>query len=404
MLKPYLLRRKKDDVALNLQLPEKTEQILFCKLSETQRSIYKSVLRSPEVEAVLDRKMAAFKVITTLRKLCNHPALVFANGKFVFSIEDKIDDINETLEDSGLLAEDMSCDFQNAETVGKLRHGNGLTSSLISESMVIAAPESDFSWEDSGKLLVLSKILHTWHSEGHKVLIFSQTQSMLNLVEVMVRQLAYKYMRLDGSTVVSRREGIISTFNTDESIFVMLLTTRTGGVGISLTSANRVIIIDPDWNPQTDIQARERSWRLGQKKSVTIYRLITRGTIEEKIYRRQIFKEMLSNRILENPKQKRLFSSTSLHELFELTDEGDDEPGGVDLPASGTVNLDDKEEKPLFKSSTSLTQKCEMPLEEGEIVEPIAENERVEEYVNKVDEDSAETAKDRKLLKALFNG
>ena len=127
-----------------------------------------------------------------------------------------------------------------------------------------------------------------------------QTQSMLNLIEMMIKQLSYNYMRLDGSTAISKREGIISKFKEDDSVFIMLLTTRTGGVGISLTAANRVVIVDPDWNPQTDIQARERSWRIGQERDVTIYRLITRGTIEEKIYQRQIFKELLSNRILGN--------------------------------------------------------------------------------------------------------
>ena len=94
-------------------------------------------------------------------------------------------------------------------------------------------------------------------------------------------------------------EGIINKFNNDPSVFVMLLTTRTGGVGISLTAANRVVLIDPDWNPQTDVQARERAWRLGQKREVTIYRLITRGTIEEKIYQRQIFKLLLKQ---QNPR------------------------------------------------------------------------------------------------------
>ena len=85
---------------------------------------------------------------------------------------------------------------------------------------------------------------------------------------------------------------------------VAIVCVITGGVGISLTAANRVVIVDPDWNPQTDCQARERAWRLGQKRDVTIYRLISRGTIEERIYQRQIFKLLLSSRILDDPKQK----------------------------------------------------------------------------------------------------
>ena len=328
MLKPYLLRRRKDDVSILLQLPGKTEQVLFCKLSTYQRSIYKDIINSPEVQAVIEKRMPAFRAITTLRKVCNHPALVFQKGRFVWKEEDTVEDINETLAPSAQELLDGKLNEVNGQFQGK-----------------------SFNWENSGKLLVLSKILPLWYAEKHKVLIFSQTQSMLNLVEVMIKQLKYTYMRLDGSTMIAKREDIISKYNSDDDVFIMLLTTRTGGVGISLTAANRVVIVDPDWNPQTDIQARERSWRIGQRRDVTIYRLITRGTIEEKIYQRQIFKELLSNRILENAKQKRLFSSSTLHDLFELTDfeetngryrEGVDE--GCDLPADGKFDLDEDDD------------------------------------------------------------
>ncbi|XP_036211825.1 DNA excision repair protein ERCC-6 isoform X4 [Myotis myotis] len=105
----------------------------------------------------------------------------------------------------------------------------------------------------------------------------------------------------------------------DTSIFVFLLTTRVGGLGVNLTGANRVIIYDPDWNPSTDTQARERAWRIGQRKQVTVYRLLTAGTIEEKIYHRQIFKQFLTNRVLKDPKQRRFFKSNDLYELFTLT-------------------------------------------------------------------------------------
>lgn len=161
------------------------------------------------------------------------------------------------------------------------------------------------SWADSGKLLVLSKVLPLWFHEGHKVLVFSQSRVMLDMIQAMVtRDLRLKALRLDGNTPVKKRQGIVDTFNRDPSIFIILLTSRTGGVGISLTAANRVVLFDPDWNPMTDLQSRERAWRLGQKREVVIYRLITKGTIEEKIYQRQIFKLLLSNRILDNPRQK----------------------------------------------------------------------------------------------------
>ncbi len=144
----------------------------------------------------------------------------------------------------------------------------------------------------------------------------------------------------------------------DSSIFVFLLTTRVGGLGINLTGANRVLIFDPDWNPSTDIQARERAWRIGQTKNVTIYRLLTSGTIEEKIYHRQIFKQFLTNRVLQDPKQRRFFKSNDLHELFRYDDENDsdDERTETSILLAGTnseINLKEKYNKRKRKKNAS---------------------------------------------------
>lgn len=337
IVKPYLLRRKKDDLISVTNLPPKTEQVLFCQISPRQREIYLNIIESSEVKAVMERRMMAFRAINTLRKLCNHPALVFQQGKIVWQ-QDPLLEATRTGPGGGKSTssnleegEDEPNDDDDGDAVGLLNKvGSG---GLV--------------WADSGKLLVLSKLLPLWYTEGHKVLIFSQTRGMLSVIESMVRELGFLYLRMDGSTPVGKRAGLVNRFNTEKNIFVMLLTTRTGGVGISLTAANRVVLFDPDWNPMTDMQSRERAWRLGQKREVTVYRLITRGTIEEKIYQRQIFKLLLSNRILENAKQKALFSQTHMKELFELNDSfckaGQDRHGydvaGEALPTGGEVNL-----------------------------------------------------------------
>lgn len=143
---------------------------------------------------------------------------------------------------------------------------------------------------------------------------------MLDILESFVREQTYTYLRLDGTTSIGSRQPMIEKYNKSPDIFVFLLTTRVGGLGVNLTGANRVIIYDPDWNPSTDTQARERAWRIGQQKDVTIYRLLTSGTIEEKIYHRQIFKQYLTNRVLKDPKQRRFFKSNDLYELFTLKD------------------------------------------------------------------------------------
>ena len=158
------------------------------------------------------------------------------------------------------------------------------------------------------------------HKQDQKVLMFTQGRQMLNLLERWVIKKKYSYFRMDGTTSINMRQSLIKSFNEDETKFVFLLTTRVGGVGVSLTGANRVIIFDPDWNPCTDIQARERCWRIGQRRDVIIYRLMTSGTVEEKIYHRQIFKQYLSNRILRDPKHQKFVKMNNMRELFTLSD------------------------------------------------------------------------------------
>lgn len=241
---------------------------------------------------------------------------------------------------------------------------------------------------------------------------------MLGIIESMVRELGFRYERLDGSIPVSKRAGIVHKFNSDERIFVMLLTTRTGGVGISLTAANRVILFDPDWNPMTDMQSRERAWRLGQTREVTIYRLITRGTIEEKIYQRQIFKVLLSNRILENANQKSLFSQNLIRELFELNDAVSDASNA--LPAGGAIDLassnDDSTNQTGHREEISDRHAKDNHLDRSSSgavdVEDYVEQALCPEAVGllQADLDGAAAAadgsnsRDRRLLEALFAG
>ena len=175
---------------------------------------------------------------------------------------------------------------------------------------------------------------------------------------------------MDGSTTVKKRIEYIDSFNNDPSYFLFLLTTRTGGVGVNLIGANRVILYDPDWNPSVDVQARERAWRIGQERDVTIYRLITSGTVEEKIYQRQIYKQFLSHKILKDPKQKRFFHSKIIGDLFRLDDSVDDntETGAMfsdvtdEILASDTTNKGN--ENATWKKKPSNKKKSKKDKEE----------------------------------------
>uniref|UniRef100_A0A3B4XTB9 DNA excision repair protein ERCC-6 n=1 Tax=Seriola lalandi dorsalis TaxID=1841481 RepID=A0A3B4XTB9_SERLL len=273
-INPYLLRRMKADVKANLSLPDKNEQVLFCRLTEEQRQVYQSFLDSKEVYQILNGDMQVFSGLIALRKICNHPDLLSGGPRMLRGIpEDQ-------------LTEEEHFGF----------------------------------WKRSGKLIVVDSLLRLWFKQGHRVLLFTQSRQMMDILEVFTRENNYTYLKMDGTTPIASRQPLIARYNEDRSIFIFLLTTKVGGLGVNLTGANRVIIYDPDWNPSTDTQARERAWRIGQKQQVTIYRLLTAGTIEEKIYHRQIFKQFLTNRVLKDPKQRRFFKSNDIYELFTLSD------------------------------------------------------------------------------------
>ncbi|XP_068923329.1 DNA excision repair protein ERCC-6 isoform X1 [Petaurus breviceps papuanus] len=284
-INPYLLRRMKSDVKMSLSLPDKNEQVLFCRLTDEQRKVYQNFIDSKEVYRILNGEMQVFSGLVALRKICNHPDLFSGGPKIIKGIPDD--------------------ELEEADQFGY--------------------------WKRSGKMIVVESLLKIWHKQGHRVLLFSQSRQMLHLLEVFLRAREYSYLKMDGTTTIASRQPLITRYNEDTSIFVFLLTTRVGGIGVNLTGANRVIIYDPDWNPSTDTQARERAWRIGQKKQVTVYRLLTAGTIEEKIYHRQIFKQFLTNRILKDPKQRRFFKSNDLYELFTLS--SPDESQGTETSA-----------------------------------------------------------------------
>ncbi|KUJ12768.1 putative DNA helicase INO80 [Mollisia scopiformis] len=144
---------------------------------------------------------------------------------------------------------------------------------------------------DSGKLAKLDELLFKLKDEGHRVLLYFQMTKMIDLMEEYLTYRNYKYLRLDGSTKLEDRRDTVHDFQTRPEIFIFLLSTRAGGLGINLTSADTVIFYDSDWNPTIDSQAMDRAHRLGQTKQVTVYRMITRGTIEERIRKRALQKE-----------------------------------------------------------------------------------------------------------------
>ncbi|XP_041982684.1 chromatin-remodeling ATPase INO80 [Aricia agestis] len=150
----------------------------------------------------------------------------------------------------------------------------------------LQVPDKNQLVSDAGKLTVLDSLLRRLKERGHRVLIYSQMTKMIDLLEEYMWHRKHKYMRLDGSSKISARRDMVADFQARADIFVFLLSTRAGGLGINLTAADTVIFYDSDWNPTVDQQAMDRAHRLGQTKQVTVYRLICKGTIEERIMQR----------------------------------------------------------------------------------------------------------------------
>lgn len=331
-ISPYLLQRFKVDVAADL--PKKSEQVLFCQLTKLQREAYELFLGSNDFDAIMSGKRQVLYGIDILRKICNHPDLQ---------------------------------DHKHLSTKSSYDYG---------------------SPAKSGKMKVVGALLEWWKETGHKTLLFAQHRIMLDILEKYIRSMqGMKYRRMDGNTPIQHRQTMVDEFNNDPNLHVFLLTTKVGGLGVNLTGADRVIIFDPDWNPSTDQQARERAWRLGQKREVEIYRLMTAGTIEEKIYHRQIFKQFLTNKILKDPKQRQTFHLSDLHDLFSLGN--DDAPTKTSaLFKDAQVKYAGNKSKPVVETNGRSNPAEPMPQPEKDL-QRVTGVSKVERYAGEVAEEAA---------------
>eukprot|EP00571_Detonula_confervacea_P013933 CAMPEP_0172304572 /NCGR_PEP_ID=MMETSP1058-20130122/5968_1 /TAXON_ID=83371 /ORGANISM="Detonula confervacea, Strain CCMP 353" /LENGTH=2415 /DNA_ID=CAMNT_0013015859 /DNA_START=210 /DNA_END=7457 /DNA_ORIENTATION=+ len=276
VLRPYLLRRVKEDVEKSL--PPKEETILEITLTPIQKQFYKAIYEKNTAFLFKGTKPSnapsLMNVMMELRKCCNHPFLIRG-------AEDRIiDDAAETERKSLTPNEQIYRDIDYAKLTG--------------EQLV----------KSSGKFVLLSKLLPKLFSGGHKVLIFSQMVRVLDLIQELLQLNHYRYERLDGSTSASARNSAVDRFKRESfKRFVMLLSTRAGGLGLNLTAADTVIIFDSDWNPQNDLQAMARAHRIGQTRSVRVYRLLTAKTYEMHMFHMASLKLGLDRAVLAHQRQ-----------------------------------------------------------------------------------------------------
>ena len=242
LLRPFMLRRIKSEVLD--QLPEKVEKVVRCDLSSWQKALYKQISKSVTGDGTGPPTSARGlnNIMMQLRKVCNHPLLFAPEGYFV----------------------------------------------------------NDDIVRSSGKFELLDRMLPKLKEGGHRILMFTQMTQVMEILEDYFRLRGYKSLSLSGSTSSDDRENRMAQFNEpDSDIFIFLLSTRAGGLGLNLATADTVIIFDSDWNPMMDLQAQDRAHRIGQKRTVSVFRLITNSPVEEKILSRATEKLNMSELVVE---------------------------------------------------------------------------------------------------------
>uniref|UniRef100_A0A673Y162 Chromodomain helicase DNA binding protein 5 n=1 Tax=Salmo trutta TaxID=8032 RepID=A0A673Y162_SALTR len=352
LLGPHMLRRLKADVFKNM--PSKTELIVRVELSPMQKKYYKFIL-TRNFEALNSKgggnQVSLLNIMMDLKKCCNHPYLfpvaaveapVLPNGSY---------------------------------------DGNQLVKS-------------------SGKLTLLQKMLRKLKDEGHRVLIFSQMTKMLDLLEDFLEYEGYKYERIDGGITGGLRQEAIDRFNAPGAQqFCFLLSTRAGGLGINLATADTVIIYDSDWNPHNDIQAFSRAHRIGQNKKVMIYRFVTRASVEERITQVAKRKMMLTHLVV-RPGLGSKTGSMSKQELDDILKFGTEELFKDEMEPEkdegSVIHYDDNAISKLLDRSQNATEDTEI-----QNMNEYLSSFKVAQYVVK-DED-AEEEPQREIIKQEEN-
>eukprot|EP00854_Cymbomonas_tetramitiformis_P006323 gene6323-7576_t len=257
----------------------KNDLVVWLPLTAAQRQLYVAFCSDPGVRRALNKTGSQLSALTVLKKLCDHPGLV------------------------------PKADLQEAEHAAR---------ECLPRQSDVDRPET------SCKIVFIMALLKDLQGAGHRTLVFSQSQKMLDMIEELARGQGVPLCRIDGRLDAEERHAQVDKFQRSSSIPLFLLSSQVGGLGLTLTKANRVIIVDPAWNPSTDNQSVDRAYRIGQERDVVIYRLISCGTVEEKIYRKQVFKGGLSRAGTEEANPTRYFTQEELSDLLRV------DPGALD--------------------------------------------------------------------------
>jgi len=370
----YILHKKlvgfvhrRDYSHMKMLLPTKSEFVLFCRLCPIQRELYKKYLTSLKSEPA-----GLFQSYHWLNKVWNHPDSLLHYER---DEEERMGEVEDSDDSTGSLidfvAEDGAMDSEET------RPESDSDIELIEEAKKPSkkrkkkddggrqAKRRKTNWwgdivnedkgyeecnlENSSKTMIAFRVCELAVKRKEKVLLFSQSLFLLDLMEEIFQQkkkwkLGKHYMRLDGGTASKQRQEDIDYFNSRPKAkpWVYLISTKAGSLGVNLHSANKVIVFDCSWNPSHDTQAIFRSYRQGQKNNVTIYRLVAAGTMEQKIYQRQLVKKSLSLRVVDEKQIERLFDKQEVNQLYKLEEENEDEDGDILMPVQASKKCKDE--------------------------------------------------------------
>ncbi|KAK6429654.1 hypothetical protein LTR95_014201 [Oleoguttula sp. CCFEE 5521] len=368
VLPPFLLRRTKALIAH--QLPLKSDQVVFCPMTEQQTSAYNNYCDSETMRCVREsshpcdcgsgKKMgwccyaevdgvkwqhAVFPALVMLQKAANHLALLLP------STEPGSDQHER---DKEKLIEAMPSSWKSL---------------YQNRDNILHCAKSEFC----GKWRILRKLLSLWHANGDKVLVFSYSVRLLEMLRLLFNTTSsYSVSYLSGKTPYAERQETVDDFNSNPNQFVFLISTKAGGLGLNITSANKVVIVDPHWNPSYDLQAQDRAYRIGQTRNVEVFRLISAGTIEEIVYARQVYKQQQANIGYNASVERRYFKGVQDQkdlkgEIFGL--------GNLFAPASENIKLRDIFNKTNIAESRADVEIAGLDLEGSQDLDDMGDDE-----------------------------
>ncbi|XP_074644341.1 lymphocyte-specific helicase-like [Tubulanus polymorphus] len=315
LLKPFLLRRLKSDVSL--VIPPKKELLVFTPLAVEQKKLYDMAIDRTLAQLVEKKRLDVTNIdFTEGRPERKTKKVNYSMYLGDSQTDESSQEIEKWCEDLVKIQDENSKapEKEKRKSVVNIKMTNimMLLRKCVNHPYLLEYPLDDdenFLVDENivkscGKMQVLDSMLKELKARGHKVLIFSQMTQMLNIIEDYCSLREYEYCRLDGSMGLKDRNEQMLKFNNNPEIFLFLLSTRAGGLGINLTAADTVIIYDSDWNPQADLQAQDRCHRIGQTVPVIIYRLVTRNTIDQRVVERAAAKRKLEKMIIHKEKFK----------------------------------------------------------------------------------------------------